>query len=118
MDDDGCGGSMDADGMPLCRVTPPPPIYLAGAPGFVLLTEQATWAEADTACGALPTGGSLATFTSLAEWEDVLAALIATGQNTGPGKWVGYTDAASEGTWRDVYGGLMPSFMDAAWSSG
>jgi hypothetical protein len=76
-----------------------------------------TWATGDARCAALSAGARLATFTSLEEWQQVLAAALE-GLIVSQGElWVGYTDAASEGTWRALDGSAIPAFMYAAFTT-
>ncbi|MCS6935423.1 MAG: hypothetical protein NZM35_09790 [Chitinophagales bacterium] len=56
-----------------------------------------TWQAAQNAAQAL--GGNLATITSQAENDSIVAGLLAAGVNSNTVVWIGFTDAASEGNW-------------------
>jgi hypothetical protein len=98
---------------------PSPPIYLDVASGarFAVITTGDTWAIGDARCAALSAGARLATFTSLEEWQQVLAAALEGLIVSQGALWVGYTDAASEGTWRALDGSAIPAFMYAAFTA-
>ena len=76
------------------------------------------FADAQTTCAGLGTGAALAWVTSDAEWV-ALSAAASAGDLRSVG-WIGYTDAATEGTWVTAGGftGYSPTSRMDFWAPG
>lgn len=88
---------------------------------FHICLSPLDWTDAQTACNATFTAGNLATFDTDADWKTFRDAFVAD-KLLAATPWVGYTDAAVEGTWlapTGVTAGYLPAVGDTTfWSPG